>query len=123
MATEGADSLRPEPAMPPKKKAAAKPKPEDVEADRRKAARSEEAFRDRSKGAPPDEKVNPKRIRILKPWKGGSEKKGPVVYWMSRDQRMSDNWALLYAAQQVGQGVECHHMEEASWERNAFICI
>jgi deoxyribodipyrimidine photo-lyase len=22
---------------------------------------------------------------------------GPVVYWMSRDQRVSDNWALLYA--------------------------
>lgn len=24
-------------------------------------------------------------------------KGGPVVYWMSRDQRASDNWALLYA--------------------------
>ncbi|MBN2600781.1 MAG: deoxyribodipyrimidine photo-lyase, partial [Candidatus Marinimicrobia bacterium] len=22
---------------------------------------------------------------------------GPVVYWMSRDQRVYDNWALLYA--------------------------
>ncbi|MEJ2672306.1 MAG: deoxyribodipyrimidine photo-lyase, partial [Deltaproteobacteria bacterium] len=22
---------------------------------------------------------------------------GPVVYWMSRDQRVRDNWALLYA--------------------------
>lgn len=27
------------------------------------------------------------------------EKKGPVVYWMSRDVRVSDNWALLFAAQ------------------------
>ena len=25
------------------------------------------------------------------------EGKGPVVYWMSRDQRVRDNWALLYA--------------------------
>ena len=24
---------------------------------------------------------------------------GPVVYWMSRDQRVADNWALLYAQQ------------------------
>jgi len=23
--------------------------------------------------------------------------KGPVIYWMSRDQRVEDNWALLYA--------------------------
>lgn len=23
--------------------------------------------------------------------------KGPVIYWMSRDQRVSDNWALLFA--------------------------
>ncbi len=26
-------------------------------------------------------------------------KKGPVAYWMSRDQRSRDNWALLYAQQ------------------------
>jgi deoxyribodipyrimidine photo-lyase len=38
--------------------------------------------------------VNPKRIRALKK---ESQKKGPVIYWMSRDQRVSDNWALLYA--------------------------
>src|SRR3989338_8696485 len=32
---------------------------------------------------------------------------GPVVYWMSRDQRADDNWALLYALQRahaVGRG-------------------
>lgn len=28
-----------------------------------------------------------------------SEKPGRVVYWMSRDQRIEDNWALLYALQ------------------------
>lgn len=27
--------------------------------------------------------------------------KGPVVYWMSRDQRTKDNWALLFAQQQA----------------------
>jgi len=38
--------------------------------------------------------MNPKRIRILKE---GERGKGPVVYWMSRDQRVRDNWALLFA--------------------------
>jgi deoxyribodipyrimidine photo-lyase len=38
--------------------------------------------------------VNPKRVRALKKV---SQTKGPVVYWMSRDQRVGDNWALLYA--------------------------
>jgi deoxyribodipyrimidine photo-lyase len=38
--------------------------------------------------------VDPRRIRILKK---GSLEKGPVVYWMSRDQRVNDNWALLFS--------------------------
>ncbi|MBN2178675.1 MAG: deoxyribodipyrimidine photo-lyase [Deltaproteobacteria bacterium] len=38
--------------------------------------------------------VNQKRTRVLKDAAPGS---GPVVYWMSRDQRVRDNWALLYA--------------------------
>jgi len=38
--------------------------------------------------------VNSKRVRVL--FKG-QEKKGPVIYWISRDQRVNDNWALLYA--------------------------
>ncbi len=29
----------------------------------------------------------------------GKELNGPVVYWMQRDQRINDNWALLYARQ------------------------
>ena len=29
--------------------------------------------------------------------------KGPVVYWMSRDQRVTDNWALLFAAQKANE--------------------
>lgn len=35
---------------------------------------------------------------------------GPVIYWMSRDQRAADNWALLYAIQ-------------AANERNVPLCI
>ena len=35
-----------------------------------------------------------KRVRTLKE---GPEKPGPVLYWMSRDQRVRDNWALLHA--------------------------
>jgi len=38
--------------------------------------------------------VNPKRASALKPGQPGD---GPVVYWMSRDQRAADNWALLFA--------------------------
>ena len=34
------------------------------------------------------------RIHIIK---NGQIGFGPVVYWMSRDQRVNDNWALLYA--------------------------
>lgn len=38
--------------------------------------------------------VRKERIRVLKE---GYKTLGPVAYWMSRDQRISDNWALLYA--------------------------
>ena len=38
--------------------------------------------------------VNPKRVRALTK---ESQTNGPVIYWMSRDQRVGDNWALLYA--------------------------
>lgn len=40
--------------------------------------------------------VNPKRVAILN---DGRHRVGPVVYWMSRDQRAEDNWALLHAAE------------------------
>ncbi|MCJ7499725.1 deoxyribodipyrimidine photo-lyase, partial [bacterium] len=35
-----------------------------------------------------------------------SQGKGTVVYWMSRDQRVSDNWALLYAQQKAIEAKE-----------------
>jgi deoxyribodipyrimidine photo-lyase len=38
--------------------------------------------------------VNKNRLRTLRE---GSVEKGPVAYWMSRDQRAGDNWALLWA--------------------------
>jgi len=36
------------------------------------------------------------RVRVLKK---AREDSGPVVYWMSRDQRVTDNWALLFSQQ------------------------
>lgn len=42
--------------------------------------------------------INPKRVRILKEEK---TQNGQIVYWMSRDQRVADNWALIYAYQQA----------------------
>jgi deoxyribodipyrimidine photo-lyase len=42
--------------------------------------------------------INPKRIRKLK---DGEPGKGPVVYWMSRDQRVHDNWALSFAVEKA----------------------
>ena len=40
--------------------------------------------------------MNEKRIKILQKGEAG---KGPIVYWMQRDQRINDNWALVYAYQ------------------------
>ncbi|MBN2244942.1 MAG: deoxyribodipyrimidine photo-lyase [Candidatus Aminicenantes bacterium] len=34
------------------------------------------------------------RVRLLS---DGKKIRGPVIYWMSRDQRASDNWALIYS--------------------------
>jgi len=40
--------------------------------------------------------MNKNRVRLLQ---NGTETKGPIVYWMSRDQRAHDNWALIFAQQ------------------------
>jgi len=40
--------------------------------------------------------MNKKRVRQLNEI---NTKKGPVVYWMSRDQRVNDNWGLIYASE------------------------
>ena len=39
-----------------------------------------------------------RRMRVLRAGPGAP---GPVVYWMSRDQRAEDNWALLHAVDQA----------------------
>lgn len=44
------------------------------------------------------EAVDSGRIHALR---DGEPGRGPVVYWMSRDQRADDNWALLFARQQA----------------------
>jgi deoxyribodipyrimidine photo-lyase len=38
--------------------------------------------------------MNSLRVKSIKT---GNEAAGPIVYWMSRDQRVNDNWALLFA--------------------------
>lgn len=38
--------------------------------------------------------VNPDRVSMLG---NGTDEGNAVIYWMSRDQRLNDNWALLYA--------------------------
>ena len=54
----------------------------------------------------PEEELE-KRSMVLrkKPYTGG-----PVIYWMARDQRVDDNWALIYAAQEAN-------------ERNVPLCV
>lgn len=49
--------------------------------------------------APLSARVHPKRVQTLK--KAPSGLSGPVIYWMSREQRVEDNWALLYAVEQA----------------------
>lgn len=40
---------------------------------------------------------NKKRVKVLSAAKEIAEKRNGIVYWMSRNQRVEDNWALLYA--------------------------
>ncbi|KAF8037779.1 hypothetical protein BT93_B0581 [Corymbia citriodora subsp. variegata] len=48
--------------------------------------------------------VQPGRFRVLKEGTGRSDGVvGPVVYWMFRDQRWRDNWALIHAIDQANR--------------------
>jgi deoxyribodipyrimidine photo-lyase len=49
---------------------------------------------------------NAKRLKILSEVKNVSGKPNGVVYWMSRNQRVQDNWALLQA-QSLGIRYSC----------------
>lgn len=42
-------------------------------------------------------KLNKRRVKILSDSKEIDEGKHGIVYWMARDQRVQDNWALLFA--------------------------
>jgi deoxyribodipyrimidine photo-lyase len=42
--------------------------------------------------------VDPGRVHVLR---GGEIGEGCVLYWMSREQRARDNWAMLYAQEQA----------------------
>jgi deoxyribodipyrimidine photo-lyase len=39
-------------------------------------------------------RITNKPLRVLRK---GRDEKGPIVYWMSRDQRVRDNWAIILA--------------------------
>ena len=48
--------------------------------------------------------VQPGRVRVLKEgFKPSDGNVGPVVYWMFRDQRLRDNWALIHAVDQANR--------------------
>lgn len=53
---------------------------------------------------PPPTIVQSGRIRVLKKASQPSDQlAGPVVYWMFRDQRLKDNWALIHALDQANR--------------------
>ena len=45
--------------------------------------------------------VDRTRVSCIK--EGAQKLQGPIVYWMSRDQRVNDNWALLYAIERANE--------------------
>ncbi|EER15411.1 Deoxyribodipyrimidine photo-lyase, putative [Perkinsus marinus ATCC 50983] len=45
----------------------------------------------------PQSSVSPDRIRVLNQPATGLTSPGPVIYWMSREIRSRDNWALIHA--------------------------
>ena len=50
------------------------------------------------------------RVRLLSAAKSPTTGSGGVVYWMSRDQRAQDNWALIHAqglAQETAPKLAC----------------
>ncbi|XP_022922402.1 deoxyribodipyrimidine photo-lyase isoform X2 [Cucurbita moschata] len=52
----------------------------------------------------PSNSVQSGRIRVLKDVTGSLDRPvGPVVYWMFRDQRVKDNWALMHAVDEANR--------------------
>lgn len=44
-----------------------------------------------------DFSFNNKRLKVLSTTRNVPSNKSGIVYWMSRNQRVDDNWGLLYA--------------------------
>jgi hypothetical protein len=56
-----------------------------------------------------DFSFNKKRVRILTKTEEVSEKSGGILYWMSREQRVQDNWSLLFAQRlAMKQNIQLH---------------
>lgn len=52
----------------------------------------------------PSPSIQPGRVRVLKQGSRPLDHQpGPVVYWMFRDQRVRDNWALIHAVDQANK--------------------
>ena len=45
--------------------------------------------------------VDASRIRSLRPAADAAIANGPVIYWINRERRIADNWALLHAQQEA----------------------
>uniref|UniRef100_A0A0A9WTY5 Deoxyribodipyrimidine photo-lyase n=3 Tax=Lygus hesperus TaxID=30085 RepID=A0A0A9WTY5_LYGHE len=58
---------------------------------------SVEKNRKEAAGSIADFKFNKKRVRVLSKKEEIADGKKCILYWMNRDQRVQDNWALLYA--------------------------
>jgi deoxyribodipyrimidine photo-lyase len=56
-----------------------------------------------ARGAAGGPLVHPRRVRVLSKGPAAAPASGPVLYWMSRDQRAADNWALLHALEAAGK--------------------
>jgi len=84
------------------------------------AAGPEEAGPSTKKSRAASAHCDDRRVREVK---GGKVGDGPVVYWMCRDQRVADNWALIYAAEQAKKGGKplavCYNVDPAFLDQGA----
>jgi hypothetical protein len=69
----------------------------EIEVSDRTRSRSNGGFATKHKTTPTP--IRPERIHPLNLRAAAAA--GPVLYWMSRDQRATDNWALVHAQQEA----------------------
>lgn len=53
-----------------------------------------------------DDQVGFNKERVTTLRKGDKKATGPVIYWMQRDQRLMDNWALIHAQRRAARKEE-----------------